>query len=265
MIENVDLSLQQFSGAWRLMCDGASDKRFAAADGIEYIFTGIPIGFFNVALLTERQGLSGAALAACGRAACAWAADKDVPWMLVVTREALTSGVDAASRLHGCGLSPMMALTAMVADHVDPPRVPEGLQLTVPQDDAGCSALVDVNAVAYGMDLEASKSLLGTRAFWADHAPVLGLADRSPASCAGVMMVDGYRYVALVATDPGHQRRGYAEAAMRRALEVAASRYGEHPSVLHATDAGRPIYQRMGYTPIATHTVFMEDKYLGGH
>ena len=34
---------------------------------------------------------------------------------------------------------------------------------------------------------------------------------------------------------------------------------------LHATEAGRPIYERMGYAPIAAHTVFIEKKFLGGH
>lgn len=265
MSDNVDLAIQQFSAAWRLMCSGASGYRGVEHDGIEYIFSGLPIGFFNVALLTKRQGVSGPALASHGHDACAWAADKDVPWLLMVTHEALESGVDAAAELDACGLVPMMSMTAMIAQHVAPARVPEGLELTVPHDDAGCATLVDVNAVAYGMDLEASKPLVGTRAFWADHAPVLGLADGSPASCAAVMMVDGYRYVALVATDPRQQRRGYAEAAMRRALEVAASRYGEQPSVLHATDAGRPIYHRMGYTPMATHTIFIEKRFLGAH
>jgi DNA-binding CsgD family transcriptional regulator len=43
----------------------------------------------------------------------------------------------------------------------------------------------------------------------------------------------------MVATEPAHQRRGYAEAAMRHALEVAAGRHGERTSFLHATDAGR--------------------------
>jgi ribosomal protein S18 acetylase RimI-like enzyme len=78
-------------------------------------------------------------------------------------------------------------------------------------------------------------------------------------------MVDGYRYVALVATDPSTQRRGYAEAAMRHALEVAAEQHGDCPTVLHATDAGRPTYARMGYVKISTHTLFMEGRFLDGH
>jgi predicted acetyltransferase len=79
------------------------------------------------------------------------------------------------------------------------------------------------------------------------------------------MMVDGVRYVAMVATDPAHRRRGYADAAMRRALEIAADRHGDVLTVLHATDAGRPVYERMGYAPISTHTLLMEKHFLEGH
>ena len=79
------------------------------------------------------------------------------------------------------------------------------------------------------------------------------------------MMVDGIRYVALVATNPDHQRRGYAEAAMRRALEMAAAVHSDALTVLHATEAGRPIYERMGYRPIARHTLYMEKRFLVGH
>ena len=71
--------------------------------------------------------------------------------------------------------------------------------------------------------------------------------------------------VALVATAPAQRRRGYAEAVMRRALEVAASTHGDCPTVLHATDAGRPIYARMGYAPISTHTLFMDAALLSAH
>jgi predicted GNAT family N-acyltransferase len=52
---------------------------------------------------------------------------------------------------------------------------------------------------------------------------------------------------------------------MRHALEVAASAYGERPTVLHATDAGRPVYERMGYAPISTHTLYMDAAWLSEH
>jgi ribosomal protein S18 acetylase RimI-like enzyme len=261
----VDLGIRQFCDAWRVLSTSSPQPVTATGDGIAFVFSGLPIGFFNAAIVTAR-GVSAEALAARGRDACDWAADKGVPYLFVVTHEALADGVDAAAVLAGCGLAPVMPLTGMLAETIAPAtRTPEGLQLVVPEDDEGCEAILDVNAVAYGMDLEAGKPALGRRAFWDGHVPVLGLADGKPASSSAVWMVDGYRYVALVATDPACQRRGYAEAAMRRSLEVAAARHGDLPSVLHATDAGRPIYARMGYETISTHTLFMEQRFLEGH
>lgn len=265
MSDVVDLSLRQFSQAWQLMSAGSAGYTRVVGEGVDYIFTGLPIGFFNVALLTGKH-VSSDALKAHGVDACAWASGRNVPWLFVVTHDALAGGVDAAAVLDGCGLAPMMPLTGMLAERIVPAsRVPDGLDLEVPDDDDGCSALLDVNSAAYGMALDASKPVIGTRSFWKDHVPVVGWAGGTPASGAAVMMVDGYRYVALVATDPAHQRRGYAESAMRRALEVAAEEHGEVPSFLHATDAGRPIYQRMGYVPVTTHTIFMEKRFLEGH
>ncbi len=263
--DGVELSVRQLSQAWRLMSAGSPGYTREVAEGVEYIFSGLPIGFFNIALLTG-QDVSADALTSHGHAACAWAFSRQVPWLFVVTHEALPTGLDAAAALDGCGLAPMMPLTGMLALRISPAsRVPEGLVLTVPDDDDGCSALLDVNSVAYGMSLDASKPVIGTRAFWRNHVPVVGWTGGNPASGAAVMMVDGHRYVALVATDPAHQRRGYAEGSMRRALEIAAQEHGETPSFLHATDAGRPIYERMGYAPVTTHTIFIEKRFLEGH
>ena len=265
MNDGVDLSIRQFREAWRVFCAGSPGASLAVEDGIDYIFSGVPIGFFNVAVLSGRD-ISTETLKANGNRACAWAKGKDVPWLFVVTHEALEAGVDAASVLDGCELGPMMPMTGMRAQQIGPvERVPDGLQLKVPQDDIGCSSLLDINSLAYGMELDAGKPLIGRRAFWNGQVPVLGVVDTTPVSCAAIIMVDGYRYVALVATDPAQQRRGYAEAAMRHALDVANLEHGERPTFLHATDAGRPIYQRMGYAPVATHTIFMEKRFLTAH
>jgi GNAT superfamily N-acetyltransferase len=263
--DSVDLSVRQFSEAWRLMCTGVAGSTTAAVDGVRYIFSGCPIAFFNVAFPTARD-VSAGALKAGADHARAWASDKGVPWLFLVTHEALEPGTDAAAILDGCGFAPMMPLTGMIAEHVAPvTNMPEGLELTVPNDDAGCAAVLNVNGLAYGMDLEAATPLVGTPAFWANHFPVLGLAGGKPACSAAVMMVDGYRYVALVATDPAQQRRGFADAAMRRALEHSARVHGERPTVLHATEAGKPVYERMGYRTISAHTIFMDKAFLEGH
>jgi hypothetical protein len=167
--------------------------------------------------------------------------------------------------LDDCGLAPLLPLTGMYAQQIGEPPATPTLRLTVPADDASCATVVDLNAAAYGMDLESSKPLLGRAGFWKGHFPVVGFADGAPASTAAVLMVEGIRYVALVATAPGQQRRGYADAAMRLALQLAADVHGQKPTVLHATEAGRPVYERMGYTAISTHTAYGPKAFLGGH
>ena len=266
--DKVETSVRQIREAWRLMSRDAPGRREAFVDGIDYIFTGLPIPFFNVAVLTE-PSISASALKSSADAARAWAGEtgEAPPWFLIVTHEALEPGVDASAILGECGLAAALPLTGMLADRIPAvDGVPEGLRLDTTITDADCAAVLDINSAAYEMDLGSSKPVLGRQAFWNDHVAALGRVDGGTAvSSAAVMMVDGYRYVALVATDPGHRRRGYAEAVMRHALQSAAATYGEVPSVLHATDAGRPIYARMGYDTISTHTLFMDAAMLHGH
>ena len=265
MTDAVRLSISQFLDAWRIFGRACPATKLLNAGGAEYIFTGLPIAFFNVAVVTAPQ-VSAPALDAAARGAMQWASDKSAPWLFIVTHETLEPGVNAAAALEPCGLVPLLPLTGMVARQIPhDARVPAGLQLEVPEDDDGCCDIIDVNSAAYGMDLNASKPAFGRGSFWADHVPVLGRAGGAPATSAAVLLSGGYRYVALVATQPGHQKRGFAEAAMRLALSVASEKFGERPTFLHATDAGRPIYARMGYEVTATHTCFIDKRLLEGH
>ncbi len=224
-----------------------------------------PIAFFNAAVLTAR-GVSAGELSAHAEAARTWASGRGVPWLLVVTVESLLPGTEYTGALDARGFAPLMPLTGMLARSVASiDRLPDGLRLEVPNDDAGCTALLDVNSAAYGMPLDAGNAVWGKAAFWKDHVPVLGLAEGQPVCSTAVLNVEGYRYVALVATAPDRQRRGYADAAMRHALDVARERYGELPTFLHATEAGRPVYERMGYHIVARHMIFMDKSFLGQH
>lgn len=265
MADQVELSIRQFVAAWRLMSERAPAFEQAEDDGLALIFAKIPVPFFNVGIPTGR-GMTAGRLRALTERACTWAASRRVPWLFVVTHDAVDSNVDVTSVVGETGLVPLLPLTGMRAETVAGTTVlPEGLRLEVPADETGCGALLDVNAAAYGMDLESGKVLMGQPSFWTSHFPVLGTVDGEPVSTTAVLMIDRLRYVALVATAPHHQRRGYADATMRRALQLAADAHGTTPTVLHATEAGRPVYERMGYQVISRHTAFIEKRFLEGH
>jgi hypothetical protein len=97
---NVELSVRQFVEAWRVLCTAAPGYSSYSEPGIECVFSGSPIAFFNAAILT-RNGVSGDELQTCGRRASKWAAGRGVPWILIVTSEMMAPGVDCAASLDG--------------------------------------------------------------------------------------------------------------------------------------------------------------------
>ncbi len=247
------------------MCAASPDGVSASVPGVTFHFSHLPIPFFNVALLTGEID-SGEALHTLASRAVAWAAEEEVPWFLIVTNENLPEGADAVAALGDCGLVPALRLTGMFADEVAPLAAkPHELELTVPADDEAAASLIAVNSAAYQMDLQPAARHLGSHRFWRQHFAVVGRVGTTPVTSSAVLLVDGHRYVAWVATHPQHQRRGYAEAAMRYSLDLAGEAAGRLPTTLHATDAGLPVYLKMGYDPIAVHTLFMESRFLAAH
>jgi hypothetical protein len=265
MTADAAFSIAHFGDAWRALCAANPDTRIEQADGLDCIFSNLPIAFFNVAIVTK-DGVTRDELEAFGQYARQFAAPFGVPWLFLVTQEALAPGVDATATLDVCGLVPMLALTGMIAHHINPStRAVDGLALEVAHDDAACVAAFDINAAAYGVPLDAAHAMYGKHTFWDPHVLALGRAGSEPVASTAVMDVAGCRYVALVATLPDQQRRGYAEAVMRYALDQSTAKYGDRPTTLHATDAGRPIYARMGYAPMASHVAFIDKAFLTGH
>ena len=247
-----------------MLCSASPACIVESCSGVEHIFACVPIPFFNASIVTGRDH-SAASLDGLGRSALEWAAPRGVPWLLVVTRETLQPGIDAAATLDRCGFAPLMALTGMVAEEVASSPPPAGLAVRTAASDADCVAIFDVNAAAYEMDFNAANPIWGRRAWWQNHSVSLGYIEDRAVSAAAVLMVEGYRYVALVATVPGQRRRGFADAAMRHALEESRRCNGDSPTFLHATEAGRPVYERMGYRPVSTHDIFIEKRFLASH
>ena len=265
MTADAAFSIAHFGDAWRVLCAANPETRIETAEGLDCIFSNVPIAFFNVAVVTKDE-VTREELDAYGRYARQWAAPVGVPWLFLVTQEALEPGVDATATLDACGLVPMLALTGMIAHRLNPSTRPvDGLALEMARDDSACVAAFNINAAAYGVPLDAAHSLYGNHTFWDPHVLALGRAGSVAVASTAVLDVAGCRYVALVATLPDQQRRGYAEAVMRYALDMSAAKYGDRPTTLHATEAGRPIYARMGYESIASHIAFIDKSFLTGH
>jgi len=119
--------------------------------------------------------------------------------------------------------------------------------------DEELTAYADLNSRAYGMPLEAGRDGLVGSALWKSgvHA-YLGLEDGIPVSAAATVQTKNSLFLALVATAPEAQRKGFGEATTRKALFEGAKATGLTRFTLHASPAGAPVYERIGFHKVAT-------------
>jgi GNAT superfamily N-acetyltransferase len=107
-----------------------------------------------------------------------------------------------------------------------------------------------LNCIAYGVPVEASHSLVKEHTLWHAHAyGFVAYEGHKPVSTATAIINEGCVFLFLVATMPEARRKGYGEAVVRHALQAAYAATGIRRTVLHATEAGYPLYLRLGYDP----------------
>ncbi|MCB4858438.1 GNAT family N-acetyltransferase [Sphingobium sp. PNB] len=104
-----------------------------------------------------------------------------------------------------------------------------------------------LNARAYDLDVPTAQEALHGSRLWREiiHA-YIGYFKDLPVCCAGCYPVEGRLFVVLVAADPAYQRLGFGEAVTRKAIYEAGKATGLTRVTLQATDAGRPVYERIG-------------------
>jgi GNAT superfamily N-acetyltransferase len=173
-----------------------------------------------------------------------------VHWLMVISEDVVPEALRErlTSVCADSGLQYALAMFGMFTDRLlDPTRPLPALDMQVAGTAVLREAIGDINAAGYAMPAELFRPVTALPELWKDMIGVVGLLDGTPVATASVALIDEIAYVALVATHPDHQRQGYAEAVMRRALDESGKAWGPRRTVLHATAAGQPVYRRMGY------------------
>lgn len=194
------------------------------------------------------------------QAAVAFAQGRDLGWLLFLCREMLPEGLNGSSPdiLDRHGLSLVAEVTGMDAESLLPPRRPlPDLELRRVDGPETRRALSEINALAYGEPIDWVDEALNVETLWgAGTFGYVGYLDGRPVTTAETIPMDGVLYVALVATLPEEQRKGYGEAVMRHSLERAREATGLERTVLHSSPAGFQLYKDMGYRPVASFLAF---------
>lgn len=253
-MDKLEKSTHYFVEAWDFFCSRLPRGEVRSLPGVVAAFGHIPVPFFNLCFL-DSPVRSKEDLRARVRVANEFGAAGEVPWMLGLCEEWLPEDPDEVCG--DAGLTPAMKLTAMVASQLSEPRRPlPDLRYEEARSQEGYDLMAEINGLAYGMPKEMIAPLTVASLWDGPIYPVIGFCGSDPVTCSATLLVDGIRYVAWVATLPEHQRRGYAEAAMRESLKIAFEKTGVSETWLHATEAGQPMYQAMGYEVTASFSLY---------
>ncbi|MCG8925815.1 GNAT family N-acetyltransferase [Lentzea sp. CC55] len=250
MITLVEESVEQLTAGWRAMVldrDPNADVRDLPGVAVRWADCGFP--FWNCVTLTE-PGLGTGLLARRFAEAAEVMRAKERSGFLWVFED-LVPGADLDALAGRAGLEHAFPGTAMAGDLLPIPE-PHHPELTFERvrTDEQLLAYADINSRAYGFEQGAGRDGIAGSALWKTgvHA-YLGLRDGVPVTCAATVETAGRLLVVLVATEPGHERRGYGEAVTRKALYEGWRATGITRATLHATVAGAPVYPRIGFAP----------------
>lgn len=251
----------QFSAAWQAFARKAKSGEVRETPGLTIASSGVTFPILNGAFLSQPV-TDAADFGKRLAAAVAYFGSRGLHWMFPICEDWVSEAARAGVReeLARRGLQPAMELAGMVTEQLASPAHPPLPQLEFRRagDEETRIAVSEINAVAYQVPSEWALEAMNTENFWqGEIAGYVGYKDGKPVTCAGVLIIAGVRYVALVATLAEHRRLGYAEAVMRFGLDQARQATGIDRTVLHATPAGLPLYQQMGYRSVATFTLYL--------
>lgn len=246
-------SMEQLVTGWRTLVldrDPGADVR--DLPGVAVRWADSRFAFWNCAVLTEVDADPGLVEERLERAAGVMRS-KRRPGFLWVFEDLLSEEARAGLRSAAgrAGLEFAFPGTGMAGDLLPLPEPAHpDLEFVRVTTEEHLLAYADLNSRAYGFPLEDGRDGLAGSALWKDGVyAYLGLRDGVPVTCAGAVEADGRLFVVLVATDPAWERRGYGEAVTRKALYEGGRATGLVRATLHATEAGAPMYPRIGFAP----------------
>jgi GNAT superfamily N-acetyltransferase len=206
--------------------------------------------FYNMLFLTDE--LTDADVLRDGvREAAMYMRTHQASGMFIVCLDHLSGAAEDSlpSTMARDNLVPAMPATGMAGNilPLEGPVHPE-LRFVRISDDKTIQTFAEINCAAYNLPVETALSLVKEHTLWKEHAyGFIAYVGNEPMATATAMVNEGCLFLFLVATMPNAQRKGYGDAVVRHALNTAYEANGINRSVLHATEAGYPVYMRLGY------------------
>jgi ribosomal protein S18 acetylase RimI-like enzyme len=156
------------------------------------------------------------------------------------------------------GIEAMFRMPGMVAGELLPPK--RALGEFVIREVAGAAMAEEIarlNVVCHEMELKDVAELTCAKLWGGPNHGFLLYKDGEAVAGGSASFVEGISYIGWMATLPEHRGRGYAEALLRQMDAFMRGRYGVKETVLHATETGRPVYERMGFRVVDEFAAYL--------
>jgi GNAT superfamily N-acetyltransferase len=245
-------SLQQFVTIWKMI--GRPFPRVDQTDrpGLAISWPDTHFPFYNALFLTERLTDAEVLLDRVQEATAYMRARGNGGWCVVcldnlhgAANESLPTILDQAKCVQAIPMTGM-------AGNILPMEAPghPALRFERILDGSTIQEFAQINCVSYDVPRETSRSLIKEHTLWHEHAyGFVAYEGDKPVSTATAIINESCLFLFLVATMPEARGKGYGEAVVRHALQTAHEATGIRRTVLHATEAGYPLYLRLGYRP----------------
>jgi GNAT superfamily N-acetyltransferase len=249
---------QEFLTSWELCTRSFPGVELFNRTGIAARWANIDFRFYNALCLTADSYDEETLVRTVGEGVDFMRA-RPYPGWIAVAQESLNNRAQSAlSNLIVSMELATMPATGMAGEILPlKEKIIPDLRFERIRDEDTIGIFATLNCLAYGFPLEVGRSVIAANTFWREHAyGFIAYEGELPVATATGIVCGTSIFLFLVATRPEAQRKGYADAVVRRALNAAHAATGIRRSSLQATEAGHPVYERLGYLDICRYTCF---------
>lgn len=217
-------------------------------DGLRASVANTPIALFNQVAVVDRPVAEDVAEDALRE----WS--QRCPNLGVVVRQDVDDGVARAARRRGMAV--VDAFPGMVAASVRAPRPPRGLELTVARGAEAVETHLDLMGRAFELTPDLLAAIFPPGLLDDPRVAVsIGQVEDQPVTTALGVMTGESVCLFNVATPPELRGRGYGAAVTAHAAAEGLRR-GARLVVLQSSDAGFPVYRRLGFETVVDYQLW---------
>jgi len=243
--------------AMRFFGQATGSGEIRRLDRAEAVYSGLDYGVFNIAFLNKPlsapQDLA-QVLQQCGR----YYSQYRVRWSFWLCEDLLDPALRRRNRdlFSAAGMRQISQAPGMMTSSLSvPTRVLPSIDCRPVNNSSTRFAFAELTSVCFDIPFSVARAVYEPEGAWmGEYRGFIGYVSGRPVSMVALVRAEGALGIYSLGTLPEYRRRGYGEAVLRTAL--AERRDGE-PIVLESTEAGYPLYRRLGFRDLARFSVYL--------